>query len=67
MFLFSWLSCKTAELTFTDSYIVLIANTPNLNNFRLEVFRQIKGLGTCQPLYIVRPWSALGGFENGIK
>ena len=50
-----------------DFYVVLIADTPNLNNFRLEFFRQPKSLGTGQLLSAVRGLSVFGGFENSIN
>jgi hypothetical protein len=36
---------KTAKLTFTDSYFVLIADMPDLDNVHFESFRQFKSLG----------------------
>jgi hypothetical protein len=36
---------KTTKLTFTNSYIVLIADIPDFNNVHLESFRQLKSLG----------------------
>jgi len=41
-----------------------IANTPNLNNFRPELLRQLKGLGTRQFLFPIR---ILHTFENSIN
>jgi hypothetical protein len=54
------LLCKAAKLAFTDSYIMLIADISDLDNFRLVFFRQFKSLGTCQLLSAVRLSSTLG-------
>jgi hypothetical protein len=50
-----------------DFYVVLIADTPNLNNFHLEFFRQPESLGTGQLLSAVRGLSVIGGLKNSIN
>jgi len=37
--------CKTAKLAFTDSYIVLIAEMPDLDNVHLESSCQLESPG----------------------
>jgi hypothetical protein len=66
MFPASRLLCKAAKLTFTDSYIVLIADTPDLDNFRLVFFRQLESLVTGQLFSPIRLVFTLGGFEYDI-
>jgi hypothetical protein len=61
------LLCEAAKLTFTDSYIVLIADTPDLDNFHIIFFHQFESLGTGQLLPVIRLASALGGFEYGVN
>jgi hypothetical protein len=56
----SWLLWKTTKLAFADSYIVLVANMPDLDNFRLEFFGQLKGLGASQSFSVIRFYSAAG-------
>jgi len=55
---------EAAKLTFADFYFVLITNAPNLNNFRLELLCQLKGLGTRQLLPAV---DFLGPSDNSIN
>jgi hypothetical protein len=66
MFQTPCLLCKAPKLTFTDSYIVLIADTSDLDNFSLVFFCQLESLGARQPLFAIRPASAISGFKNGI-
>jgi hypothetical protein len=41
-------SCKTAKLTLAYFYVVLIADTPNLNGSDLELPRQLEGFTASQ-------------------
>ena len=45
---------EAAELTVTYSYVVPVANMPNLNNFRLEFSYQFESLCTGQLLFAVK-------------
>jgi len=47
------LSRKTTKLALAYSYVMLIADTPNLSGFGLELPRQLEGLGTSQFLYVI--------------
>jgi hypothetical protein len=58
---------KAAELTFTDSDIVLIAYLSDLDHFHIESFRQFKSLGAGYLFSAIRHSFAFGGFENGVN
>ena len=67
MFLTSSVSHKTAKLTVTYSYIVLIAYMSDIDNFHLELFRQLKGFDAAQSFSTIRFPRIMGRLENGIN
>jgi hypothetical protein len=67
IFLLSCLLCEAPKLAFTDSYIVLIADASDLDNFCPVLFRQFESLGAGQPLSTIRILSTGGGFEDSFN
>jgi hypothetical protein len=66
MFPTSCLLRKAPKLTIADFYIVLVADTSDLDNFSFESFRQLKSLCTTQLLSLIRILCTAGGFENSV-
>ena len=48
-------SLETAELAFADSYVVLIADASNLDNFHLESSGKFESVSAGEPFSAVRP------------